>query len=109
MTLATGLAIVYGLFCVAGIGLDTYSLVCHIVGHRRPAPPGIPLAGLILYVLAGMWRSFTGASFLLVHWELLGLAAYHLLAHVVLPLADRLWLRATKGHWGRPAGLRVKR
>lgn len=95
----TVLTTVYGLFCAAGIALDVHSMVSYLVRRRRPGwPPPIPLAGLILYVLAGMWRMFLQVEPLMVRWELLALVGLHAVAHAVVPLADRAWMKAaTRG------------
>jgi hypothetical protein len=83
----------YGAFCGAGIALDAYSCVCYVLRHRRSGPPPVPLAGLMLYVLAGMLRTFTNIGALFVQWELIVLVAFHLLCHLVVPLGDRFLLR----------------
>ncbi|MDX9974016.1 MAG: hypothetical protein RBU21_13615 [FCB group bacterium] len=87
---------VYAAFCLAGIAIDLYSCVCYVVRHRRSGPPPIPLAGLILYVLAGSLRSFTNIGSLFVQWELLVLVALHVVCHLIVPWGDRLLLRPVK-------------
>lgn len=89
------LAVPYAALCVTGFALDTYSLAVYLLRRRRPMPPPLPLVGLILYVFAALWRLLLDADPLVVRWELLALAGYHVAVHAAVPLALRLG--------GRPA------
>ena len=87
---------IYVAFCMAGIAIDAYSCVRYVMRHRRPGPPGVPLAGLILYVLASMLRTFTNIGALFVQWELIVLVAFHVVCHLIVPWGDRLLVRPVK-------------
>ena len=87
-------------FCVIGVWIDVCSCYWYVMSHRRQGHSGVPIVSLIIYMLIFLVQEHLKSPLIPVRCGQ-ALVLLHVVCQFCIPMLDRLFLKVTRGTWGR--------